>query len=488
MWILPTSISSRFAAEQGSLTSESVPPSPGVESEPALWLTVTGKPRLARRSDRVWKSRPWSRLLFGAGIFRTSRQQAFTEWWTQCQPAFRASRSVGRGSNLGRKMNGTFCRLSSTSPIPLELPFCSSKMSVGSKNGSTISPRSYFKGGGIVSGELSARPMLEPVTAGSDGLAWHGEGISRESFWPTANARVSNDREEPETWLARAQRTKEATGANNGLPLTVASVSFWPTASARDHKDTSGMATDGVNPDGSHRSRLDQLPRMATQWTTACARDAETPARLTRGAGSVEKGNANGVPLGVLATNWATPRVTTNGGVPTEHTGRGSRIEDQACSWQTVTAQDAESRTSQKQRDGSRTLALCGEAVEWASPRAGSHTGPDNSNREGSPTIQTQASQFLPPVLPIPDGPTSSPDTLSLPPLSQYRQWLCGMLGVAYSEDLAWRLNPAFTCWLMGWHPLWTSLIPILPPGPINSASPATACAGSKPPGPIINS
>jgi hypothetical protein len=37
----------------------------------------------------------------------------------------------------------------------------------------------------------------------------------------------------------------------------------WPTASARDWKDTTGMATTGTNPDGSTRSRLDQLPRVA---------------------------------------------------------------------------------------------------------------------------------------------------------------------------------------------------------------------------------
>jgi len=37
----------------------------------------------------------------------------------------------------------------------------------------------------------------------------------------------------------------------------------WPTASVRDYKDTPGMATTGINPDGSVRKRLDQLPRVA---------------------------------------------------------------------------------------------------------------------------------------------------------------------------------------------------------------------------------
>ena len=37
----------------------------------------------------------------------------------------------------------------------------------------------------------------------------------------------------------------------------------WLTPSARDGKDSPGMATSGVNPDGSLRKRLDQLPRQA---------------------------------------------------------------------------------------------------------------------------------------------------------------------------------------------------------------------------------
>ena len=53
----------------------------------------------------------------------------------------------------------------------------------------------------------------------------------------------------------------------------------WATASARDWKDTVGMATKGVNPDGSIRKRLDQLPRQAqlVGWPTTQARDWKGP-------------------------------------------------------------------------------------------------------------------------------------------------------------------------------------------------------------------
>ena len=51
----------------------------------------------------------------------------------------------------------------------------------------------------------------------------------------------------------------------------------WPTASARDWKDSPGMATEAVNPDGSVRSRLDQLPRVAVLagWPTCRAAEGE---------------------------------------------------------------------------------------------------------------------------------------------------------------------------------------------------------------------
>jgi site-specific DNA-cytosine methylase len=52
--------------------------------------------------------------------------------------------------------------------------------------------------------------------------------------------------------------------ASGGMNLSDASrLAGWSTPSARDWKDSAGMATTGVNPDGSTRTRLDQLPRQA---------------------------------------------------------------------------------------------------------------------------------------------------------------------------------------------------------------------------------
>ena len=57
--------------------------------------------------------------------------------------------------------------------------------------------------------------------------------------------------------LKEAQRK----GAND--LNTAAVLAGWVTLSARDWKDAPGMSTQGTNPDGSTRQRLDQLPRQA---------------------------------------------------------------------------------------------------------------------------------------------------------------------------------------------------------------------------------
>lgn len=61
---------------------------------------------------------------------------------------------------------------------------------------------------------------------------------------------------------------------------TVSLLTGWSTPASRDWKDTPGMATEAVNPDGSERTRLDQLPRQAAllaPWTTPVANDNGYP-------------------------------------------------------------------------------------------------------------------------------------------------------------------------------------------------------------------
>jgi hypothetical protein len=80
--------------------------------------------------------------------------------------------------------------------------------------------------------------------------------------WPTPNcADVNASRSS--TPQAYSKRWMERENHGSQLAHTAQALAGWPTESARDFKDSPGMATEGVNPDGSVRKRLDQLARVA---------------------------------------------------------------------------------------------------------------------------------------------------------------------------------------------------------------------------------
>ena len=78
----------------------------------------------------------------------------------------------------------------------------------------------------------------------------------------------------------------QCTGAHRGTPDTLhsqAALCSVANPSARDWKDTSGMSETGVDPDGSIRSRLDQLPRQAQLADSGATATGGTPATKSTG-------------------------------------------------------------------------------------------------------------------------------------------------------------------------------------------------------------
>lgn len=87
----------------------------------------------------------------------------------------------------------------------------------------------------------------------------------------------------------------------------------WLTESARDWKDTAGMATTAVNPDGSERSRVDQLPRLALMAgypSPTTPSGGQTYPEGTSTTGQTPDGRKVQVTLELVAqaTGWPTPR------------------------------------------------------------------------------------------------------------------------------------------------------------------------------------
>jgi hypothetical protein len=104
--------------------------------------------------------------------------------------------------------------------------------------------------------------------------------------WPTPNAGPQNDSDS--RWEQRRKECLDRHTNGNGFGLTLGmavTLAGWPTASARDWKDTPGMAETGTNPDGSIRSRTDQLPRAAqlAGWATPMAGTPATGDRSSAG-------------------------------------------------------------------------------------------------------------------------------------------------------------------------------------------------------------
>ena len=137
------------------------------------------------------------------------------------------------------------------------------------------------------------------------------------SGWPTPNAGPQNDTDS--RWQQRREECKARHG-NNGFGLTLGMASTlagWPTststASARDWKDTAGMATEAVNPDGSTRTRLDQLPRQAQMagWPTTQASGGSGGGQAKRALNPARSNDL--MDFAMLAANPQPARFTASG-------------------------------------------------------------------------------------------------------------------------------------------------------------------------------
>lgn len=193
------------------------------------------------------------------------------------------------------------------------------------------------------------------------------------------------------------------------VPRTSVSVSIfclsgWVTASARDWKDTAGMKTEAKNPDGSKRSRLDQLPRQAQ------------------------------------LASWGTPRVTTNCGHGKADRANQSRLEDQAqiSGYPTPRSADAKAgpdhTISDRPNSGGLSLPTTASLAAWSSPVA------TDGNKQGVVSPRKNCMGLSEKVSYLRDNPTPARLTASGDLL----------IGSDAGMTNGGPLNPAHSRWLMG--------------------------------------
>jgi hypothetical protein len=75
-----------------------------------------------------------------------------------------------------------------------------------------------------------------------------------------------------------ATKESERKGAND--LNTAAVLAGWPTTTTRDWKDSSGMAKEATNPDGTARNRMDRIALLLAGYPTPKAQDAESAGRV----------------------------------------------------------------------------------------------------------------------------------------------------------------------------------------------------------------
>ena len=202
-WILPKQLHiSAFALDTAALISDSSEQSQVCEQS----LLVRSKASPARTWSLKWKRDTWTQHLSGR-ILKPSLGPSFLAAWTSSLEVIPASPSPAQASDSEPTILGTSGQQS-------EMVFDS------------CGPDSAFS--------RTSRDTLR-LDSPQSSATW--------------KKMVTEQRGEYSQRLRSARLT-----SGNGC-------SSWPTASARDWKDSSGMATEATNPDGSLRTRTDQLAR-----------------------------------------------------------------------------------------------------------------------------------------------------------------------------------------------------------------------------------
>lgn len=303
MWIhLPPSCPSVPASEDSTLPSDEFFQ---MLSTSVMWRS---KPLPPRSWQRVWKTVPWVRRQFGA-ISRRFSLDAGAVTLTSSPLVFPVSPSPSPGVDSGTKTPATSGRTSAglstgrdrVSSFSKTYQDCSLFDSPTDDRPTPWSENSWNDWATQLRAVSLQRRKLAHLTSvnGCSSSVWQTPKVATgkysypngdntkpfdnlegqaEKFWPTPR---NSDQFGPGThgdggmdlrttvalWpTARAEDSESCGNHPGAVDSLTGAAKLWATPSSRDFKDSDGMATTGMNPDGTERTRLDQLPRQAFQF------------------------------------------------------------------------------------------------------------------------------------------------------------------------------------------------------------------------------
>lgn len=367
MWLyLPKSITSQLAPEQpdSTLLYESF-----LASDCKLSVASSGTPTPRPPLWRGWKKRTWMSRLYGTISLRSMADRG-RDLWTSSLAVSRASRSPWQVSKKDQTTTAGSGMTSLEWLVKLDVQSSTWKTSQRSLLfHETLEEFSetWPKAATLRNGCVFARPTFELRTA-----------VPESTSWPTPRSGI----------VKQGNDSGSASRQRKGLNLGLQDAStLWATrVRSRAFRD------------------LDSLDeRFQRRRDTKVTEDLESQ-----------------------TMKWATPRVTTNGGIPTENTGKGSRLEDQAGNWPTPTAEDAQMSgarirsgqtlhqvtrdwatpaASDCNRGGTMTEAMTGqsltqEASAWSTPRSnerGQYQRDKGKKGEERPTLTGEAMEWATP-------------------------------------------------------------------------------------------
>lgn len=298
MWLIPPSISSRFAPASACSMKEFALLCP----KRGLFVTSSGKPMLREFSWRGWATRRWSQHLFGADVLRISEAGSGVEQWTASLRDSHASRGLLLDVSSEKPTSDGYGQRSlesSTSPKPPRFSLRMSQVSLWDSDSIAYSetlPRS----GSMRSGVLSPQPTWEPPISANEFSFW--PWTRAEDAESCGNHPATSHSGDSLTGVTRTWKTPHGFSAGNGPDGNEFStqVRLWQTPASDSFRSRGGDRADEMG--------LDQQARMF--WPTPTEDNANNCGGPSR---SREDGFSD---LTVAVSTWPTARARDGKGSP----------------------------------------------------------------------------------------------------------------------------------------------------------------------------